>query len=88
MSTTTLVILTVLEVVALVIVLAIYLIIIIRRLRSIGSTLGRVAFGVRAVEQQVSMIGPGVRRVNRTLDEIGRVLSSVVGKAERVAGRR
>ncbi|MDP8961766.1 MAG: hypothetical protein M3N32_09155 [Actinomycetota bacterium] len=88
MSTTTLVILTVTEVVLLVVVLALYLIVLTKRLREIGDTLGTVAFGVRAVESQVSQIGPGARRMNRALDELGGAASSVAGKAERLAERR
>jgi len=88
MSTTTLVILTVTEVLLLVIVLALYLIVLTKRLRTIGDTLGTVAFGVRAVESQVSQIQPGARRVNRVLDEIGGALPGVADKAERLAERR
>ncbi|MDQ4144038.1 MAG: hypothetical protein M3198_09905 [Actinomycetota bacterium] len=87
MSTTTLVVLTVVETVLLVIVLALYLIILTKRLRSIADTLGTVAFGVRAVESQVSQIGPGTRRLNAVLTDIATALSGVAEKADRVVRR-
>ncbi len=59
MSTTLLVTPTVIEIVALVAVLALYLIAVARHLRSIADTLAKITFGVRAVEQQVGVVGPG-----------------------------
>ncbi len=82
-----LVVLSVIEIVALVAVLAIYLIAIIRRLRNISVTLGKVAFGVRAVEQQVNAIGPGVSAMNSQMADVGRMLPRVADRAERLAGR-
>lgn len=87
MSTTLLVTLTVIEIVALVVVLAIYLIALARHFRSIANTLAKLTFGVRAVEQQVGVIGPGVTKVNQTLEEIAGALPAIAEKAERVANR-
>ncbi|MDP8931691.1 MAG: hypothetical protein M3O70_24770 [Actinomycetota bacterium] len=88
MSFSTLVTWTVIEIVLLVLVLAVFLIIITRGLRRISDTLGRVAFGVRAVEQQASKIGPGVSQLNGTLERIANVLPGIAGRAESLAGRR
>lgn len=85
MSVTTLVTLTVIEIVALVVVLAIYVPIITRGLRSISANLAKVVFGVRAVEEQVSNIGPYVGRANQTLSEVARALPGVASKAEALA---
>lgn len=88
MSFTTLVTVTVIEIVLLVLVLAVFLILITRGLRRISDTLGRVAFGVRAVEQQASKIGPGVAQLNGTLEQIASALPGIAAKAENLAGRR
>lgn len=85
--TQTLVLLTVLEILALVGVLALYLIAVTRRLRSIAANLARVAFGVRAVEVQTDVIGPGVTAANRTLADIRSTLPGLAEKAERLASR-
>lgn len=87
MSTTLLITLTVIEIVALVVVLAAYLIAVARRLRSIADTLAKITFGVRAVEAQVGVIGPGVTKVNQTLGEIAGALPGIAAKAEQVANR-
>jgi hypothetical protein len=78
-----LVILTVLEVVILVAVLAIYLISVERRLGSISKILGKVAFGVRAVNTQTSTVGPSVTKLNSTLREIEAALGPLAEKAKR-----
>lgn len=87
MSPTMLITLTVVEIVALVVVLAIYLIKVARHLRSIADTLAKVTFGVRAVESQVGVVGPGVTKINKTLEEIAAALPGVAGKAEKLASR-
>lgn len=87
MSTTLLVTLTVIEIVALVAVLAFFLILIARHLRSVADSLAKITFGVRAVEQQVSVVGPGVTKVNQTLEEIAGALPGIAAKAEAVADR-
>ncbi len=80
-----LVILTVLEVVILVAVLAIYLIAIGRPLERITKVLGKVAFGVRAVDTHTSMVGPSVTKLNSTLREIEAALGPLAEKAKRAA---
>ena len=80
--------LTTIEILALVIVLAIYLIMISRLLRSIASTLAKVTFGVRAVDQQCANIGPAVSQVNRGLQDIVGALPGIAAKAESLASRR
>lgn len=87
MSVTLLVVLTVIEIVALVAVLAIYLILVTRRLQSVADNLGRLAFGVRAVETQVNLIGPGVDAVNQRLRVVNSVVPDLAAKAEELARR-
>lgn len=82
-----LVVLTVAEVVLVVAVLAYYLIQLTREARGISATLGRVAFGVRAVESQTRPIGPGVLRINSLLAEIEAALGPLADKAEDAARR-
>lgn len=77
--------LSVIEIVLLVVVLALYLIAVSARLRSISATLAKVTFGVRAVEEQVS-IGPRVNELNRMLREVAdQDLPRIAEKAERAA---
>jgi hypothetical protein len=83
--TTALVILTVIEVAIVVGVLAAYLVLIDRHLRVISAYLGKLAFGVRAVETQTSPIGPSVLRINATLREIDAALGPIVEKAKQAA---
>lgn len=85
MSYTTLMTLTVLEVVALVVVLAIFLVLLTRRLQSIADSLAKVAWGVRAVETEVGAVGPAVDDINRLLAELTEELfPGVADKAERL----
>ena len=86
--TTALVILTVVEVVIVLGVLAIYLVLIDRHLRVISTYLGKLAFGVRAVETQTSPIGPSVLRINATLREIDAALGPIAEKAGQAAQAR
>jgi hypothetical protein len=86
--TTVLVILTVVEVAIVVGVLAIYLVLISTHLRVISAYLGKLAFGVRAVETQTSPIGPSVLRINATLREIDAALGPIADKAKRAAEAR
>lgn len=72
---TLLVVLSVLEALLLVGALALYLVAIIRRLRKISSILGKVAFGVRAVESQTAPIGRSVEELNAALGRTASVLS-------------
>ena len=87
MSTGLLITLTVVEVLALVGVLAVYVVLLTRRLRSISSNLGRIAFGVRAVESQTARIGPAVLRINHGLGTLATSLPIVTEKAEQLARR-
>lgn len=83
-----LVVLTVVEIAIVVLVLAAYVTALTRELRSISTTLGQVAFGVRAVESQTGVIGPSVLRINKTLGEIEAALGPIAEKAERAAASR
>lgn len=81
-----LIILTVVEAAVVVAVLATYLILLHRRLTVICTYLGKIAFGIRAVESQTAPIGPSVLRINKTLREINGALPVIAAKAERLAG--
>ena len=86
--TTALVILTVVEVAIVVGVLATYLVLIDRHLHVISGYLGKLAFGVRAVETQTSPIGPSVLRINATLREVDAALGPIAEKAKQAAEAR
>ena len=81
---TLLIVLTVVEIVVFVGALAVYLIAIARSLRRISESLGKVTFGVRAIETQCASVGPSVTRVNEQLTVIAGVLEGVSTKAERL----
>lgn len=88
MSFTTLVVLTVIEVLALVAVLATFVTAIINGLQSISDNLAKVAFGVRALEVQISGVGPALQKLNSRTAELGdQLLPSVAQKAEAMARR-
>lgn len=88
-----LMLLTVLAVLALVGVLALFLIRIMRTLESIGgepigyswraSSLGKIAFGVRAIETQTGHLGPEVTKLNAGLTAAADGLRSIDGHLER-----
>lgn len=82
---TLLIVLTVVEVALVVGVLAFYLIAIARSLRRTAENLGKVSFGVRAIETQASSIGPSVTRINEQLGGIAAALDTISGKAERLS---
>jgi uncharacterized protein YoxC len=83
MSAWLLVILTVIEIVALVVVLALFLIAITRRLRSIANTLGQMSGGVLgAIQGDVCLIGAGAAILNRKLNAIAQAVSAIAEKAE------
>lgn len=87
MSFAVLMTLTVIEIVLLVLVLAVYLRVVTRQLRSISRNLSKVAFGVRAVEEQVT-ISAEVRQLNQLVSELAeRDLPAVTRKAQAAAGR-
>ena len=77
----TLIALTITEVVLLVGVLAGYLIAIAARLRSVSKTLGRITFGVRAIETQTAPIGPRLTEINGALGQVAGALQEVAGTA-------
>ena len=80
--TTLLVILTILETTVFVGVVAAYLIVIARSLNRTSGYLGKVTFGVRAIERQAQPIGPGVTRINEQLATIAGALDGVADLAE------
>jgi hypothetical protein len=84
--TALLIVLSVLLVAIVVAVLAIYLVAIARTLRRTAGYLGKVSFGVRAIETQTAPIGPGVARINEQLSAIAGGLAALAGLA-RAAGR-
>ena len=71
------------EVALLVAVLAGYLIAIAARLRKVSSTLGKITFGVRAIEKQTEPLGALLRDVNDGLEK----LDSALGGTERIHER-
>lgn len=62
------------EVVVLVAVLAGYLLAIAGRLRQISEALGKIAFGVRAIEKQTEPIGPALQETNVALEQAAAAL--------------
>lgn len=84
---TLLVVLTVIEIVIAVVVIAGYLMAIARRLDSIATNLGKVAFGVRAIDTQTAAIGPAVVTLNTELEAITGALPTVAELAERRVSR-
>ncbi len=92
--TALLVTLTVVEIVLVAVVLVYYLIRIAASLRRTSVLLGKVAFGVRAIETQCQSIGPSVLTINDQLTGVAAALSAVTELAEaraveatRTAGR-
>ena len=83
MSTQLLVILTVVEIVALVVVLALYVISITNRLRSIADSLGQVSVGIIGpIQGDVCLVGAGAAILNRKLNAIAGALPAIAAKAE------
>ncbi len=78
-------ILTLIEIAALVLVLAIYLTVIGNQLRVISATLAKVTYGVRAVETMCAVIGPAVDRINGNLQDVAAGLQEAAVEAERLA---
>ena len=81
-----LVIATLLEIALVIGALAVYLARITRSLRATSALLGKVTFGVRAIETQCEPIGPSVTRINGQLAVIAGALDGVAGLAEAAAG--
>jgi hypothetical protein len=84
--TALLVTLTILEIVLVAGVLVYYLIRIAASLRRTATLLGKVAFGVRAIETQTEVIGPSVLTVNDQLATISDALADLTDLAEAAAG--
>lgn len=81
-----LVTLTIVEIVLVVVVLVYYLMRVAASLRRTAVLLGKVAFGVRAIETQTQVIGPSVVAVNGQLDGIADALASLTELADAAAG--
>ena len=79
------VLLTIGEIATLVGVLAFFLNVVARQLNSISANLGRIAFGVRAVETQCAVIGPAVDKINGNLGNAAAALNDAAAQAERLA---
>jgi ABC-type sulfate transport system permease component len=71
---TVLIVLTLVELGLLVAVLAVYLLSIASTLRTVARTLGLVTFGVRAIEKQTEPLGPVLRDVNESLEQVAELL--------------
>ncbi len=84
--TALLVTLTIVEIVLVVVVLAYYLARIGASLRRTSVLLGKVAFGVRAIETQCSVIGPSVLTVNEQLGGIAGALGDLTDLADAASG--
>ena len=67
-------------------VLVYYLIKIAASLRRTSVLLGKVAFGVRAIETQCNVIGPSVLTVNDQLAGVADALADLTGLADAAAG--
>lgn len=78
--------LTVLEIVLVAAVLVYYLMRIAASLRRSAVALGKVAFGVRAIETQCQVIGPSVLQVNDQLAVIADALADLGDLATAAAG--
>lgn len=81
-----LVTLTILEILLVAGVLVYYLIRVAASLRRTAVTLGKVAFGVRAIETQCEVIGPSVLKVNDQLAGIADALADLDDLATAAAG--
>ncbi len=84
--TALLITLSLLEIVLVAVVLVYYLLRIAGSLRRTAVLLGKVAFGVRAIETQCSSIGPSVLTINDQLAGVAAGLSDLTTLAEAHAG--
>jgi len=84
--TALLVTLTIAEVALVAVVLVYYLVRIAASLRRSATALGKVAFGVRAIETQCDVIGPSVVRINEQLTGVAGALADLAGLATAAAG--
>lgn len=83
--TALLVTLTVVEIVLVLVVLVYYLVRIAASLRRTSVLLGKVAFGVRAIETQCEVIGPSVLTINDQLTGVADALAELTDLAEAAA---
>jgi hypothetical protein len=81
-----LVTLTIVEIVLVVVVLVYYLARIAGSLRRTATLLGKVSFGVRAIETQTEVIGPSVTKVNEQLVTVADALADLTDLATAAAG--
>jgi hypothetical protein len=81
-----LVTLTIVEIVLVVAVLVYYLVRIAASLRRTATLLGKVSFGVRAIETQTEVIGPSVTKVNEQLVTVADALADLTDLATSAAG--
>ncbi len=79
--------LTLVEIAVVLVVLVYYLVRIAASLRRTSVLLGKVAFGVRAIETQCNVIGPSVTTVNGQLGGVAGALRDLVTLADERAGR-
>jgi hypothetical protein len=84
---TLLVTLTIVEIVLVVVVLVYYLVRVASSLRRTSALLGKVAFGVRAIETECNVIGPAVTTVNGQLETVADALADLADLADARAGR-
>ncbi len=77
--------LTIVEIVLVLVVLVYYLVRIAASLRRTSALLGKVAFGVRAIETQTQVIGPSVLTVNQQLAGVASALADLTGLADAAA---
>jgi hypothetical protein len=85
--TALLITLTIIEIVAVAGVLVVYLLVIAGSLRRTAVLLGKVTFGVRAIETQCSSIGPSVLAVNGKLSGIAAALADLTALAGAGSGQ-
>lgn len=81
-----LVTLTIVEIVLVAVVLVYYLARIAGSLRRTSTLLGKVAFGVRAIETQCNVIGPSVLTINEQLGGVADALADLTDLADAAAG--
>jgi len=82
---TLLITLSVVEILLVIGALAYYLIQISKSLHNTSRFLGKITFGVRAVETQCSTIGPSVTKINEQLVTISGAVAGVADRAEAIA---
>jgi hypothetical protein len=87
MSTELLIVLSVVEILALVVVLAIFLIAIGTTARSIAGHLAVLKDDLQEVDRHIGAIEPAAAEINRPLDEIVEALPLIADKAEAIAWR-